>query len=653
MIDPASTIPHRPDAPIAPPVRVIEAMVVRLLLGLCLVLAGPSLAASQDATEGEAASEQAPGIPIDFTLAVPEDTPIGEALEGSLVLVQRADEPPTTPLGLIRRVNDDVGLANQALRALGYYLGQVSATIGGQAPDAPGLLDTIAADQAAGTPVAVAMTVDPGPRYAFGELVVDLPADAPEGLAAVVEAALELEAGQPAVASDILSAESRMAAALRDAGHPFASVPARRAVVDHDRQTMDVTFTVRPGPVAVMGSVTIQGTDTVEADFLQNRVPFEQGAPYRPERLADLRGSLNELGVFSTIRIEQADQLGPDGTLALTATVEDQPRRFIGFGASFATSEGVDARVFWGHRNLFGRAERLRIDAAVGRLLENDFSEIDYSVGASFLKPDFLTRDQTLQLDLALIEENPDAFSRFGVEASAIVTRRFNDLITYDFGVTAEISEIDEDEDEDSRQVGLIGIPLGVAFDSTDDALNPTEGARLNVRLTPYPLTFADSDPFLRTDIRGSAYYDILGDDQFVLAARGRLGSIVGAPLTSIPDNSRFFSGGGGSVRGFPFQGVGPEDADGDPLGGRSLIEGGLELRWRFLDDFGLVPFIDAGGVFESAFPDFDEDIDVGVGVGLRYYSPIGPLRLDIGTPLTGDDEDAPVQLYISIGQAF
>ena len=600
--------------------------------------------------EPEAQADEAPGIPIDFTIDLEDDSPIRDALEQSLVLVLRADEPPATPLGLVRRVEQDVALASQALRSLGYYAGQATATIDGQAPGTQGLIEALRA-RPPETPVSVVLSVSPGAQYTFGDLVIDLTGDVPDTLPDLQGTVLGLEPGAPAAAADILAAEGRLVAALRDAGHPFAAVPDRRAVVDHARQIMDVTFAVSPGPPATLGVVTFVGNERMELEALQTRVPFEPGTPYQPDRLADLRQSLTDLGVFSTVRIEPATELNPDGTLDMTVTLEERPRRFIGFGASFATSEGVDANVYWGHRNLFGGAERLRIDAAVGRLLENDFDEIDYSLGSSFPKPDFLARDQTLFVELAVLEENPDAFSRLAFEGSTGLRRVFNDQISYDLGISFELSEIENFEG--TQEVGLIGFPLSLTFDSTDDALDPTEGARLNFRFVPNLLAFGDSEPFVRTELRASAYHDILDDGRFVLAARGHVGSIFGASLSDIPDNSRFFSGGGGSVRGFPFQGIGPEGPDGDPLGGRSVIEAGLELRWRFLGDFGLVPFIEAGGVFDSSVPDFSEDIDVGAGIGLRYYSPIGPLRLDLATPLTPDDDDDAIQFYISIGQAF
>ncbi|MCA8908270.1 MAG: outer membrane protein assembly factor [Rhodospirillaceae bacterium] len=620
-----------------------------LALALVLVLAAAPMVGHAQDTEEAAEAEEPPGIPVELDLVLDEDSPLRSALDDTLVLVRRADDPPATPLGLLRRVTGDIDLALQALRSLGYYAGQVTATIDGRPPDAPGLVEDLRA-RPAGQPVAVVLAVVPGPLYVFGTLDIDMAADAPPPLPELPGDILQIAPGDPARASDILQAEARMVAALRDAGHPYADVPSRRAVVDHDQHTMDVTFSVDPGPTATFGSVTIDGADSVDGEFLAGRVPFERGAPYRPGAIDSLRQSLGDLDVFSSVRIEEAPQLNPDGTLDVSATVEERPPRFIGFGAGYATSEGIDATVYWGHRNLFGEAERLRIEATVGRLLENDFDEIEYSLEATFAKPDFLLTGQSLHLGLALLEEHPDAYGRTGLEGSALIARTYSDEISYSYGITFEASEIESDGE--TQRLGLVGVPLGVRFDSTDSLLDPTEGLRLDFELTPYPLALGDSEPFVRSELSASGYYDLAGDGTLVLAARSRLGSILLADLDAVPDTQRFYAGGGGSVRGFPFQGVGPVDASGDPLGGRSLVEASLELRWRFWGDFGLVPFIDAGGVFESSFPDFSGDVDVGAGLGMRYYTPIGPLRVDIATPLTGDNDD-PVQLYISIGQAF
>ncbi|MEM9736106.1 MAG: BamA/TamA family outer membrane protein, partial [Pseudomonadota bacterium] len=184
--------------------------------------------------------------------------------------------------------------------------------------------------------------------------------------------------------------------------------------------------------------------------------------------------------------------------------------------------------------------------------------------------------------------------------------------------------------------------------------LNPTEGARFRAEVTPFIGAF-DSEfaGFLTLDTTGSAYFDLTDEGDYVLAGRARLGTILSDDLDTVPQTRRLYSGGGGSVRGYAQRFIGPLDVNDDPTGGRSVIELGGELRARLFGDLGGVIFVEAGQVDEEIFPAFSDGIQVAAGLGIRYFSPAGPIRVDVGFPVNGRDADDFFQLYISIGQAF
>ena len=606
-----------------------------------LVIGGP--AHGQD---DEAPAEPAiDGIAYTVTIDVPEESGFEDDLTAVSNLLSLQERQPSA-VGLLRRVADDVDRLRQALRSRGYYAGRVTALVDGQPPDTPGLA-TVLVEEEAREPFEVAIAVDPGPLYRIGEIAINMPPDGP----AIDIGAIGIAVGDPAEASSILSAEAAILSALRNAGHPFAAVPGRRALVDHAAQEMTITFTAEPGPPAVMGEVAFEGLGRVSEPFVERRIPFSPGDPYRPGRVDGLRSSLEGLDVFSAVRILPAETLTDEGALDILVETTERPRRFVGFGADFATSEGLGFNAYWGHRNVFGQAERVRIDASVGRLIENPIQDIEAGLGGTFRKPDFLTRNQDLLVGLSLVAERPDAFEREALEASIALERRFGGGLTGSAGATFEAARVDDGSGE--RDTGLIGFPITLRLDTTDELLDPSRGVRISGTITPYPVALGDSDRFVTGELDASTYLDVTGDRTLILAARGAVGALAGADLDDVPANRRFFSGGGGSVRGYAFQAIGPLGDDGDPVGGRSLIEAGLEARVRVGESFGVVPFVELGGVFDNTLPGFDEELQYAAGLGLRYYTGIGPLRLDVGVPLNPRDRDDAFQLYLSIGQAF
>jgi translocation and assembly module TamA len=265
-----------------------------------------------------------------------------------------------------------------------------------------------------------------------------------------------------------------------------------------------------------------------------------------------------------------------------------------------------------------------------------------------FQKPDFLTRKQNLLLNAELVNENPDAFERQAISGSLGISRPLGKTFSFSAGVSGEYSSIKDNDSED--EFALFGFPISLKHDTTKDLLDPKNGFRNEILVTPYTTAVGPGGDFTRIKVGSRGYFKIT--ESVVLAGRALIGSIFGASTEDIPADKRFFSGGGGSVRGYAFQNVGPLNNEDDPIGGRSVVEVGAEIRFRY-KDFGLVPFIDGGNVFDNETPEIDEKLQWGVGLGIRYYSKLGPLRLDLAVPINKRNSDDPVAFYISIGQAF
>jgi translocation and assembly module TamA len=616
--------PHRLFALIAP----------ALLLAL-LVSAAPANAKEIDEPyEGEVpAAASAPGegapaeVPYVATISGVEDGALLELLRGASQLKALEDRPPATLARLRQRTTEDLERLNTALRSEGYYEAELRPRIDEEK-----------------RPVEVTIEIETGPRYRLAAFELGyLGASPPPEERRPSLAELGIESGQPARAPAIVAAERQWIALMTQRGHPLAKVIERKALTNREEKALKVALMVNSGPEARFGPVTVAGLDRVREDHVRGMLPWQEAEVYDSRKVEEARRRLSASGLFASVTIVPAKATSPSGSLPITLRLTEAAHRSIGFGANWSTDIGFGGEVFWEHRNLFRRGEQLRLDLAA--------AEIEQSAEARFRKPDFLARDQALLGNLTLKRARTDAFDENSLSAFAGMEFVLSEHWRASAGMAPEYSDL---EDEDGKeQVTLIGAPLAASRDATDDRLNPTRGTRLNLAVTPYYGNGDSTVVFLSSLAGGSAYYAIDADSRFVLAGRARLGSLVGESTEDLPANKRFYAGGGGSIRGYEFQTVGPLDADDDPLGGRSLIELSAEVRTRITDEIGLVPFLDGGTVFDSAYPDFDETLRWAAGIGLRYFTGVGPVRVDFAFPLNGRDIDDTFQFYVSFGQAF
>ncbi len=452
----------------------------------------------------------------------------------------------------------------------------------------------------------------------------------------------------------ILATENQILDQVREQGYALAKIVRREVVIDHATRQAHVTYHLETGPTATMGPVRFSGTDKVDIVYLQKRVPFKEGEPYKPDKVEGLRDRLTSLGVFSAVRIKPASELDSRGELPIDVEVKDRLPHTIGVGVSYETILGAGINASWQHRNLFGEAESLKLTAARSTISAKARipADLGYSLKAEFLKPDWWMSGQDATASAQGLREVYPAYTREAALVGVGLNRALSPHLRLSTGLSGEISQVEKYGI--TSYYRLIGIPLGATLNEADSDVEPTRGYKLTANLTPYADLNHDDDLFAILKLVGTTYVNVSGDGRSVIAGRAAFGTIPGGTNVSIPPDKLFYAGGGGSVRGFAYQSAGPRDAFNNPLGGASLVEGSLEFRQRIGKSWGVVAFVDAGSAYLETLPNFaDSTPRIGAGLGLRYYTSFGPARLDVGIPLNKRDGDAPFGVYVSLGQAF
>jgi translocation and assembly module TamA len=569
-----------------------------------------------------------------------DDATLGAALQSSSTLIELEEKPPEDMTALRRRAEADLARLEKALRSAGYYDGKVTITVDGQ-PVAAQALPGDYEDTTKKT-VPVAIKVEPGPLYKLRQIEVT-----------GFDLEPRLKSGTAARASMIIAERRLLLDEVMGKGHPFATVDLKPAVVDHATHELDIFYEITPGPVANIGRITVHGLDHTEPDFIAKRTTLPPDTKFSPGALEGLRGDLQSLDIFSAVKVTPGTALDEDGTLPVRVDVTERERHFIGFGANYSTNDGAGAAAYWGDRNLFGNGERLRLDATVSGFGESGgLDNTDYSLSGNFRKPDFLARRQDLLAGLTVADEHdPDTFDKRGATATIGIERALANSVKINYGWEIEAARIEDDTG--TNDFFLNGPTAAIAYDTSDDLLNPTRGVRLGLGGQAFPTWLGSSEDVFAANGTAAGYLNLAGEGDLVLAGRLGVASVFGSSLEDLPADRRLYAGGGGSVRGYEFRSISPENSDGDEIGGRSAVTGSIELRYRFMEDFGIVPFFDAGTVSRDAMPSFDEPIQYAAGLGFRYYTGFGPIRADIAVPLNKRKGDDPIAFYVSIGQAF
>lgn len=547
---------------------------------------------------------------------------------------------------LSARAREDEELLDNLLRVYGYYDGRIIRSIG--ARDA-------GEDNATERPI-VRFDIVPGERYRFGAIDLGALSTAPD--AEELRAAFDIQSGDFLQSDKIVEEQLDLDIALGETGYPFAEIDAPQLLIDHAREEGDLTLPVEPNGKYVFGNVVSSDPGFLSSRHLDTIARFDPGDVYRRSLEMDLRRAITATGLVSSVTITprevEAPSEGEPGVVALDVAIEEAELRTIAGAIGYGSEEGFRIQASWEHRNLFPPEGMLRIRGIAGTQ--------EQLAGVTLRKNNFGGRDRILNIDAYASTIDSPAFEARTAALVAsyerISTLLFQKPLSWSIGgelvATQErppaVSGISQ-----PRETYLIAaIPAYAQIDTTDDLLDPTQGFRLSGRLSPEVSRNQGVQSFYVRGRADASYYREMREG-LVIAGRVAYGSIAGTDLFNIAPSRRLYAGGGGSVRGYGFREIGPRDDLGEPSGGRSVVELGLEARIRtgFMDGaVSVVPFIDAGSVSTSVTPDFSE-IKIGAGVGVRYYTGFGPIRVDVGVPLNPEEGDAPVAVYVSLGQAF
>lgn len=594
----------------------------------------PDLAALPDAADPNAAQTDLTELSrydyrVDGIDAVADS--VFKARFDSLSALRQHRGEPSNAAQIDRRAREDTALLQTLMRGAGYYDALVSSSVETQAA----------------TPLVV-LSVEPGVQYRLKGVTLPGLADAGDK-EAPLRKAFNVANDDPVNADAITIGEAELRTRIGEQGFPFAQIGQSTVVIDHATQTATLELPVSPGGERRFGSVFTAANRLMGASHIQKIARFKPGALFDESALDDLRRALIQTGIVSSAEVKPVEGKLP-GTVDIDVALLPAPLRTVAGELGYGTGEGVRAAISWTHRNLFPPEGALTVRAVAGTQ--------EQSGGVIFRRNNFEGRDRVLTAQATASNVNRAAFQAQTFTLSGSLERHttifFQKAWTWSLG--AELSASDERDvivstgDPRRRTFFIAALPTSLNYDGSDDLLNPSKGFRLGGRISPEISLQGAAFGYARIQLDGSIYKSF--GEGITLAARARLGTIAGAPRDAIAPSRRFYSGGGASVRGYGFQSIGPRDPNNDPIGGRSLTEFSIEARLKIFGPFGLVPFFDAGNIYTSALPKFT-GLQYGTGVGLRYYSNFGPIRIDVGTPINPQRGDPRIAVYVSLGQAF
>lgn len=661
-----------------------------------MLLAGCGQFAHETAQPSPAA-QLMQGTPIPYTTRITIDELSGSAADSlrnamsqASQLESLADEAPDSLLGLERRARVDQETALKLMHSLGYYNGKSTFALDGQ-------------------PVQVTLTLTPGQQYTVGEvnIVYEPKPTVPQeflnrtyetGILFRTEVVREaprfpdtllgIKTGSPALADPILEAVGRLTGSLQRQGYPFARVADTRYTLNKETQTLNIHIVLNAGPPALMGNIHVSGNDEVHSEYVERLRPWNYGTPWNSRLMEQYGDTLRQLGLFRSVLVKPAESkeaVLAHKTLPVSDSSSEQPLipsdnqhaasqntpsamntggeqettiaspivldvdvdvaeslfRTAGASARYATDVGYGVQGTWEHRNILGNGEPLLLKALL--------AQNEQSLSANFSKPAFGRTNQKLLAKLELGRKKTDAYTKTSAKGYLGVERKLTKIWWAELGAFVESGSIEENKKK--RRFQFVGANLQLVRDTRTNLLNPRRGTRLVARISPVSGSYGGSFTAIAGSFEASIYYPL--GTHLVLAGRLAMGGMLGSGYDKIPPSLRYYGGGGGSVRGYAYQSIGPRDANNDPEGGRSFQEINLEARIRVTDTISIVPFMDGGMVYPDSFPKFAEKLDWAVGLGLRYATPIGPVRFDLAYPLTHRKGDKRYQVYISIGQAF
>lgn len=535
-------------------------------------------------------------------------------------LVTLQHYPPKTLAALKQRTESDIANIVDTLHSRAYYNAKVKYEILSEF-----------------TPVQIEYFIDKGPVYPITAVHIS-----PSDFALPMES-LGIKIGEAATPKAIYQAEEALIRWMNCQGYPYAHISEKQVIADQKTKTVSVSFNVVSGQQSTFGPVTIDGNCRVLESYIRQRIQWKEGDTFDPNQITCTANAINASGLFSLVQITYPDEPTDDGSLPIHIELDEAKHRSIALGLSYSTQRGPGFTAEWQNRNVGGNGNRLFFDANVLQLVQH--ATLEYVI------PEFRTKNQDLIWALEAEHDDTEGFDETWVSASGRIERKLNRYVNFSYGLQyKQLWVTNSDTDGD---YGLLKAPIHWRWSSANDCLDPTYGVTLYTKLIP--TLQVSNDPYYYTigHLSLSAYQPF-DNCRFVLAARAQFGTVFGSSDKEIPASERLYAGSETTLRGYKYWTVSPLDADNDPIGGRSLLVYSLEGRWRINEKWGGVLFYDIGNVYKDPLPRFDEKMLQSVGVGARYFTPVGPIRMDIAFPLNPRKGlDNSFQFYFSIGQSF
>ena len=575
---------------------------------------------------------------LDFSVTGP-GADLLKDLRGASGLVAAEKQKQTDAQDIFSKARAEYAALVSALYARGYYSGVVHVWIDGREAASIPPLDAPTSIRR------IQVTVDTGPVFAFSKAEVT-------PLAPRTELPPGFAIGKTAESDVITQAVIAGVDGWRGKGHAKAKTASQSIVADHARAALSAQVQLDPGPRLRFGALSVKGAERMRPERIRAITGLPEGALYSPEDIRRATDRLRRTGAFSSATLTEAEKITAPDLLDITATVVEAPRRHYSFGAALATNEGGTITGEWFHRNLFGGAERLTFNGAITNL--GAVSGVDYKFGTAYARPATFTPDTTLGLsaDIGHLDELDYVADTFSIGTS--LTHVFSDSLTGSAGFAYEFSRV-----TDSTRTTIyrrLALPIDLTWDRRDNKTDAKRGFYIAAEAKPF-LGFGISDSGARFTLDARGYKAIDAADRFVIAARLQAGAVVGASLIGTPREDLFYSGGGGTVRGQPYQSLGVNilrNSLNDPFrtGGTYFLGASLEARAKVSENIGVVGFVDVGQIgVDGFFSDFS-DWHAGAGIGVRYATAVGPIRLDVAVPVGGNTGSG-VQIYVGLGQAF
>jgi len=629
-------------------------------------------------------------------------------LKATSELMTLRTSAPVGPFALIGRARSDLDRLKTVLESYGYYQSYVSITIDDLPLDDPGLGDELTS-KAKGSDAHVKITFSLGPLYHLRQVTID--GELPES----VKGKLALAPGAPAVADQVLAGGERLQTALEDEGYAFAKVdPPVAQEIPADR-VLDLSFHVTTGTQVNIGEIKIRGLKKMKESFVRRRLLVHTGERYGASKIERARKDLLALGVFTSVTVQVGEKADSAGQVPITFRIRERALHTVSLSAGYSTDLGGSSGVTWTNHNMSGRADSLTLGANVLNLGGSASTGVGYDLTAKYMLPELGHRDQSLQLAVEAINQSLQAYDQKAITFGATLTRKLSPVWSVSVGATAEVERIQQEGfitldcavAADCLKIGetppdyllnpneqpactptgctlevftttlqtshyeLLALPMSVTFNTTglDSPLeDATHGVRASLSEAPTLSLGTKTAKYFITQGNLAYYFDLnhfkwSDPGRSVIALRALAGLAQGAGQYSLPPDQRFYAGGSGTVRGYRYQSVGPLFNDGNPIGGTAINAGQAEYRQRIGQSLGFVVFLDAGQVSQDVNP-LDSTLRFGTGAGVRYYTPIGPIRLDIGLPINrptapassitpGKKEGDAFEIYIGLGQSF